>query len=148
MTDGPSARRTGSLTPGATRDNLFGAGHLHEIYTRARRDYTGRVTVPVLWDRETETIVSNESSEIIRMFNSAFNALGASGDDLYPPAERAEIDELNAVIYDTFNNGVYKCGFAKSQEAYEAAFDPLFADPGPARAAPGAPALPHRRTAD
>ena len=87
----------------------------------------GRVTVPVLWDRETKTIVSNESSEIIRMFNSAFNALGASGDDLYPPAERAEIDELNAVIYDTFNNGVYKCGFAKSQEAYEAAFDPLFA---------------------
>jgi len=116
-----------SLTPGATRDNLFGAGHLHEIYTRARRDYSGRVTVPVLWDRESKTIVSNESSEIIRMFNSAFNALGASGDDLYPPAKRAEIDELNAVIYDTFNNGVYKCGFAKSQEAYEAAFDPLFA---------------------
>jgi len=116
----------GSLTPGATRDDLNGAHYLHEVYTKARRDYTGRVTVPVLWDRETGTIVSNESSEIIRMFNSAFNALGAAGDDLYPQAQRAEIDELNAVIYDTVNNGVYKCGFAKSQEAYEAAFDPLF----------------------
>src|SRR6266851_9148587 len=101
----------GSITPGATRDQVNDASYLHEIYTRARHDYTGRVTVPVLWDRERKTIVSNESSEIIRMFNSAFNALGASGDDLYPPAERAEIDELNAVIYDTVNNGVYKCGF-------------------------------------
>ncbi|HEY2523936.1 MAG TPA: glutathione S-transferase family protein [Candidatus Binataceae bacterium] len=117
----------GSLTPGATRDHLFGAAYLHEIYTRARGDYTGRVTVPVLWDRERKTIVSNESSEIIRMFNSAFDAVGAAAGDFYPPDRRAEIDELNAVIYDTFNNGVYKCGFAKSQAAYEAAFDPLFA---------------------
>jgi len=116
----------GSLTPGATRDDLNGARYLHEVYTKARRDYTGRVTVPVLWDRETGTIVNNESSEIIRMFNSAFNAQGAAGDDLYPQAQHAEIDELNAVIYDTVNNGVYKCGFAKTQEAYEAAFDPLF----------------------
>jgi putative glutathione S-transferase len=116
----------GSLTPGATRDDLHGARYLHEIYTLARRDYTGRVTVPVLWDRETRSIVNNESSEIIRMLNSAFNALGAVGHDLYPQAQRAEIDELNAVIYDTVNNGVYKCGFAKTQEAYEAAFDPLF----------------------
>jgi putative glutathione S-transferase len=116
----------GSLTPGATRDDLSGARYLHEIYTRARRDYTGRVTVPVLWDRETRTIVNNESSEIIRMFNSAFDAAGAAGGDLYPQAERAEIDELNAIIYDTLNNGVYKCGFAKTQAAYEAAFDPLF----------------------
>jgi putative glutathione S-transferase len=80
----------------------------------------------VLWDRETATIVNNESSEIIRMFNSAFDAVGAAGDDLYPQARREEIDQLNAVIYDTVNNGVYKCGFAKTQEAYEAAFDPLF----------------------
>jgi glutathionyl-hydroquinone reductase len=116
----------GSLTPGATRDDLNGARYLHEVYTKARPDYTGRVTVPVLWDRETGTIVNNESSEIIRMFNSAFNALGAAGDDLYSQAQRAEIDQLNAVIYDTFNNGVYKCGFAKTQEAYEAVFDPLF----------------------
>jgi putative glutathione S-transferase len=116
----------GSLTPGATRDDVNGARYLYEIYTRARPDYTGRVTVPVLWDRETKTIVNNESSEIIRMFNSAFNALGAAGDDLYPQAQRSEIDELNAVIYDTVNNGVYKCGFAKTQEAYEAAFSPLF----------------------
>jgi len=116
----------GSLTPGATRDDLNGAGYLHEIYTLARRDYNGRVTVPVLWDREGRTIVSNESSEIIRMLNSAFNAVGAAGDDLYPQAQRAEIDELNAVICDTVNNGVYKCGFAKTQEAYETPFDPLF----------------------
>jgi putative glutathione S-transferase len=116
----------GSLTPGATRDDLHGARYLHEIYTLARRDYTGRVTVPVLWDRERRTIVSNESSEIIRMLNSAFNAVGAAGHDLYPQAQRGEIDELNAVIYDTVNNGVYKCGFARTQEAYEAAFDPLF----------------------
>jgi glutathionyl-hydroquinone reductase len=116
----------GSLTPGATGDDVNGARYLYEIYTRARHDYTGRVTVPVLWDRETKTIVNNESSEIIRMFNSAFNALGAAGDDLYPQAQRSEIDELNAVIYDTVNNGVYKCGFAKTQEAYEANFSPLF----------------------
>jgi glutathionyl-hydroquinone reductase len=116
----------GSLTPGATPDDLNGARCLYEIYARARRDYTGRVTVPVLWDRETATIVNNESSEIIRMFNSAFDAVGAAGDDLYPQARREEIDQLNAVIYDTVNNGVYKCGFAKTQAAYEAAFDPLF----------------------
>ena len=113
----------GSLTPGATRDHLNGALYLHEIYTRARHDYTGRVTVPVLWDREKKTIVNNESSEIIRMLNSAFDT---AGDDLYPVALRGEIDELNAVVYDTVNNGVYKCGFAKTQASYEAAFAPLF----------------------
>jgi len=117
----------GSLTPGSTRDDLNGARYLHEVYAAARRGYTGRVTVPVLWDRETATIVNNESSEIIRMFNSAFDAVGAAGGDLYPRTERAEIDELNAVIYDTVNNGVYKCGFARTQQAYEAAFAPLFA---------------------
>jgi glutathionyl-hydroquinone reductase len=116
----------GSLTPGATRDDVNSARYLYEIYTRARPDYTGRVTVPVLWDREMKTIVNNESSEIIRMFNSAFNALGVAGDDLYPQEQRSEIDELNAVVYDTVNNGVYKCGFAKTQEAYEANFSPLF----------------------
>lgn len=116
----------GSLTPGATRDDLNGARYLYEIYIRSRRDYTGRVTVPVLWDRETGTIVNNESSEILRMFNAAFDGLGASGGDLYPEPQRRQIDELNAIIYDTVNNGVYKCGFARTQEAYEAAFTPLF----------------------
>ena len=113
----------GSLTPGATRDDINGARYLHEIYTRARHDYTGRVTVPVLWDREKKTIVNNESSEIIRMLNSAFDT---SSDDLYPELLRSDIDELNAAVYDTVNNGVYKCGFAKTQASYEAAFAPLF----------------------
>ena len=116
----------GSLTSGATRDDVNSAGYLHQIYTRARADYTGRVTVPVLWDRERKTIVNNESSEIIRMFNSAFDTIGAAGDDLYPEALRSEIDQLNAVVYDTVNNGVYKCGFAKTQASYEAAFAQLF----------------------
>ena len=116
----------GSLTPGATRDDLNDARYLYEIYTLSRRDYTGRVTVPVLWDRETKTIVNNESSEIMRILNEAFNGLGAVGDDLYPESWRTQIDELNAVVYDTVNNGVYKCGFARTQEAYEAAFTPLF----------------------
>jgi glutathionyl-hydroquinone reductase len=116
----------GSLTPGATRDDVNGARYLHEIYTRARRDYTGRVTVPVLWDRETGTIVNNESSEIIRMLNSAFDRFGDPKVDLYPEHLRAEIDKLNAVVYDTVNNGVYKCGFARTQAAYESAFAPLF----------------------
>jgi putative glutathione S-transferase len=116
----------GSVTAGATRDEVNGARYLHEIYTRARRDYTGRVTVPVLWDRATATIVNNESAEIIRMLNSAFNAFGDAGVDLYPAPLRAGIDEINDVVYNTVNNGVYKCGFARTQEAYEAEFTPLF----------------------
>ncbi|CCM76583.1 glutathione S-transferase family protein [Rhizobium mesoamericanum] len=103
---------------GATGDHLFGFQTLSEIYVKADPHYSGRVTVPVLWDRKTDTIVNNESSEIIRMFNSAFNHLTGSTADFYPDDLRADIDQLNAVVYDTVNNGVYKAGFATTQEAY------------------------------
>jgi putative glutathione S-transferase len=109
------------------RDPVLGAASLHELYTRAQPGYSGRVTVPVLWDKVRETIVNNESSEIIRMFNSAFATLAKDAADYHPPALRAEIDSWNAVIYETVNNGVYKAGFARTQEAYESAFDALFA---------------------
>ena len=99
---------------------------LYEIYTLANPDYTGRVTVPVLWDRQTNTIVSNESSEIIRMLNSAFDEVGAKAGDYYPPSSRDEIDSLNDRIYNTVNNGVYKAGFATTQSAYEEAALALF----------------------
>src|SRR5262249_45581926 len=89
-------------------------------------DYTGRATVPVLWDRKTRTIVNNESSEIIRMLNSAFDAYGDATLDLYPAALRGEIDAINAIVYDAVNNGVYRCGMAKSQAAYEESFKKLF----------------------
>jgi putative glutathione S-transferase len=112
--------------PGVVPDPLHGARFLHEIYTRAEPDYTGRVTVPVLWDKETHTIVNNESAEIIRMFNSAFDGCGASPGDFYPGDLRAQIDLWNTRIYHTVNNGVYKAGFATNQEAYEAAFLKLF----------------------
>lgn len=106
---------------------LFGSTKLHQIYTKAKPDYSGRVTVPVLWDKERGTIVSNESSEIIRMFNSAFDRIGARADlDFYPPELREEIDEVNALVYENVNNGVYKCGFASTQDAYEEAFHALF----------------------
>ncbi len=117
----------GSITPGSTPDNVNGARYLHEIYTRAKRDYTGRVTVPVLWDKQTATIVNNESSEIIRMLNSAFDQWGDAAIDFYPAAIRADIDAINHVVYDHVNNGVYRCGFATAQAAYEEAFDALFA---------------------
>ncbi|PHS79769.1 MAG: glutathione-dependent reductase [Rhodospirillaceae bacterium] len=103
-----------------------GASMLHQIYTAADENFSGRVTVPVLWDKQTQTIVCNESSEIIRMFNSAFDDVGAAPGDYYPQALRAEIDEVNARIYDTLNNGVYKVGFATTQQAYEEALVPLF----------------------
>lgn len=106
---------------------LFGHTRLHQIYTQAQKDYTGRVTVPVLWDKKTHTIVSNESSEIIRMFNSEFNQLTGNTDDYYPRALRDVIDEWNAFIYPNINNGVYRCGFATTQEAYEEAYEALFA---------------------
>ncbi|EII2402462.1 glutathione S-transferase family protein [Vibrio parahaemolyticus] len=105
---------------------LFGHTRMHQIYTQAKPDYTGRVTVPVLWDKKTKTIVSNESSEIIRMFNSAFNDLTGNHDDYYPVPLRGVIDEWNDYIYPNVNNGVYRCGFATSQEAYEEAFESLF----------------------
>ena len=116
--------------PGCTPDTANGARTLREIYLKATPDYSGRVTVPVLWDKQRATIVSNESSEIIRMFNTAFDALEDSGGDaaldFYPQDLRAEIDAINARIYATVNNGVYRAGFATSQGAYEEAFDALF----------------------
>lgn len=111
---------------GVIPDPLFNAQVLHEIYTKAESTYTGRVTVPVLWDKHTQTIVNNESSEIIRMFNRAFDHLGAKVGDYYPESLRAEIDALNERIYNTVNNGVYKCGFATTQAAYEEGLQPLF----------------------
>jgi len=112
--------------PGVVPDPLYHARYVHELYTRSDPTYSGRVTVPVLWDKQRETIVSNESADILRMFNSAFDALGARPGDYYPAALRGEIDAHNARIYDTLNNGVYKAGFAKTQAAYEAALGPLF----------------------
>jgi glutathionyl-hydroquinone reductase len=112
--------------PGVITDPIFGASALREFYVKARPDYSGRVTVPVLWDRKTGTIVNNESSEIIRMFNSAFDGAGAAQGDYYPHDLRAEIDALNARVYTTVNNGVYRAGFATTQEAYEEAFRALF----------------------
>ncbi|GGH38933.1 putative glutathione S-transferase [Cribrihabitans marinus] len=111
---------------GATGDTLYGLDRLHRIYTRVDPSYTGRVTVPVLWDKSRETIVSNESSEIIRMFNSAFDGLTGNTEDYWPEALRDGIEEVNARVYDTVNNGVYKSGFATTQEAYDAAVGPLF----------------------
>ena len=113
--------------PGATGDALFNLPFLRDLYTRAVPDVSGRVTVPVLWDRQTNTIVSNESSEIIRMFNSAFDGLTGDGKDYWPLPLRAEIEKLNTRIYDEVNNGVYKAGFATTQAAYDAAVVPLFA---------------------
>ncbi len=100
--------------------------YLHQVYTTARPDYSGRVTVPVLWDKQTATIVNNESSEIIRMLNTAFNAFTPVQTDYYPVAQRSAIDEVNTLVYDNINNGVYKCGFATTQEAYEKAYHALF----------------------
>ncbi len=117
--------------PGCIPDTVNGADYMHQVYTAAQPDYTGRVTVPVLWDRKEGTIVNNESAEIIRMFNSGFDHLGGGiGNpalDLYPKALRAEIDAINERVYHDINNGVYKCGFATTQDAYEEAFDALFA---------------------
>lgn len=112
--------------PGATGDRLYGLPYLRDLYTRADPGISGRVTVPLLWDRERDTIVSNESAEIIRMFNGAFDALTGNRDDYWPEDLRAEIAPVNDRIYDTLNNGVYKAGFATSQEAYDAAVHPLF----------------------
>jgi len=111
---------------GATGDQLFGYDYLHQVYTRADPKYSGRVTVPVLWDKKQNTIVSNESSEIIRMLNSAFDAFSDHALDFYPEALRQEIDAVNALVYPNINNGVYRAGFATTQEAYEEAFTQLF----------------------
>jgi len=111
---------------GVVPDLLNNAEFLHQVYTAADPAYSGRVTVPVLWDKKTQTIVSNESSEIIRMFNSAFDGVGASKGDFYPKALRREIDKINGRVYSTLNNGVYKSGFATTQAAYEEAVIALF----------------------
>ncbi|GLK70843.1 glutathione S-transferase family protein [Ancylobacter dichloromethanicus] len=113
---------------GATADSVLGMKRLYEVYLAADPAYSGRVTVPVLWDRRRSTIVSNESAEIIRMLNSAFDAFTGEHHDYYPPALRAEIDAVNARVYDSVNNGVYKAGFATTQDAYEEAVAALFAE--------------------
>jgi glutathionyl-hydroquinone reductase len=112
--------------PGSTPDHLHGARYMHELYTRADPDYTGIVTVPVLWDRQRDTIVNNESAEIIRMFNSAFDAFTDRREDYCPEALRPEIEAVNKRVYETVNNGVYRAGFATTQAAYDRAFDSLF----------------------
>ncbi len=112
--------------PGVVPDPLHHAPAMHALYTHADGRYSGRATVPVLWDTQRDTIVSNESADILRMFNSAFDGVGATAGDYYPQALRAEIDAVNARVYDTLNNGVYKAGFATTQDAYEEAVRPLF----------------------
>ena len=112
--------------PGATGDKLYDLPFARDIYLKADPKASGRVTVPILWDMQRETIVSNESSEIIRMFNSAFNDITGNTQDFWPVALRDEIEEVNTRVYDTVNNGVYKSGFATTQDAYEAAVVPLF----------------------
>lgn len=111
---------------GATGDDLFGFEHLHQVYTKGQPDVSTRVTVPVLWDKEQEVIVSNESSEIIRMFNSAFDGLTGNTADYWPEAMRDEIEEVNGRVYETVNNGVYRAGFASKQAPYDAAVTALF----------------------
>lgn len=111
---------------GEMADPLYGFQYLYQIYQTASPNYSGKVTVPVLWDKKTQTIVNNESSEIIRILNSDFNQFATKQDDYYPEKLRAEIDEINEFVYDNVNNGVYRCGFAQTQNAYEEAFDALF----------------------
>ena len=131
--------------PAARADHLHNATYMHEIYTRADPHVSGRATVPVLWDKHTDTLVNNESADILRMLNSGFGDL-ASGPDLYPEALRSEIDALNDAIYPALNNGVYRAGFATTQTAYEAAFADVFATPRQPRIPPvRRPPLPARR---
>jgi putative glutathione S-transferase len=113
--------------PDCTPDRVNGFRYLHEAYTASDPHYSGKVTVPTLWDKKTGRIVNNESAEIIRMLNSEFAGIGADRADYYPAPLRGEIDRINALVYANVNNGVYRCGFARSQAAYEAAYDTLFA---------------------
>ncbi|MBD8118832.1 glutathione S-transferase family protein [Pantoea agglomerans] len=122
---GAQGWRFGSF-PGAQHDSLNNAQYLHEIYTRVAPDYTGRATVPVLWDKKTGTIVSNESADIVRMFNSGFGDLADNRIDLYPAALRPEIDALNESLYPRLNNGVYRAGFATTSISYQQAFNDVF----------------------
>ena len=113
--------------PGVIPDSVLRKNFLYEIYTTADSNYSGKVTVPVLFDKKTKTIVNTESSEIIRIFNSAFNKITGDNNDFYPEELRSEIDSINDFIYDSINNGVYKTGFARTQEAYESGAKTLFA---------------------
>jgi putative glutathione S-transferase len=127
----PNDRREGwtfgDYPGGCTPDTVNGYTHLHQAYTAARPDYSGTVSVPVLWDKLTRTIVNNESPDIIRMLNSAFDAFTSAREDYYPEHLRADIDAVNQRVYDGVNNGVYRVGLARSQQAYDEAFDKLFA---------------------
>ena len=116
----------GSITPGSTHDDLYGSKFLYQVYIHANSKYSGNVTVPVLWDKHRQTIVNNESSEIIRILNSAFDEFADASVDFYPAELRDEIDRINATVYANVNNGVYRCGFATAQDAYDEAFDILF----------------------
>lgn len=118
---------TFALDNGSSGDSLYQSQFLREIYTRHNPTYSGRVTVPVLWDKARECIVNNESADIIRMFNSAFNGITGDQQDFYPERLRTEIDEINQEVYENINNGVYRCGFATGQKAYEQAYVRLFA---------------------
>lgn len=119
----PASAHDSKTFPGATEDHLFGFHHLNQVYRKAEPNYDARFTVPTLWDKKEETIVSNESSEVIRDLNTAFNSILPDGEgkdiDLYPENLRSEIDEINEWVYNDINNGVYKTGFAATQEAYE-----------------------------
>ena len=127
----PVSEHSFDTFPGATADKLFGSKYLNEVYRRADPDYNARYTVPTVWDTKHNTIVNNESSEVIRDLNANFNSILPEGEkrdlDLYPQELRKEIDELNEWVYNDVNNGVYKSGFASTQEAYEKAVVPLFA---------------------
>jgi len=113
--------------PDCTPDLVNGFYHLHQAYTASEPLYTGKVTVPTLWDRKSNRVLNNESSEIIRMLNSEFKGIAGDDVDFYPPALRTEIDRVNDLVYGNVNNGVYRCGFARTQQAYDAAYDALFA---------------------
>lgn len=124
----PASAHDNDTFPNATSDPLFGVSHLRDLYFKAQPDYSARFTVPVIWDKKENTIVNNESSEIIRFFNTAFNEKLPADKaklDLYPEDLKKEIDELNDWVYNDINNGVYKSGFASTQDAYEAAVKPL-----------------------
>ena len=118
---------TFDVDQGSSGDPLHNAKYLHELYTRNQHDYSGRVTVPVLWDKKQQRIVNNESADIIRQFNGAFADLAEKTPDYYPESLQADIDAINDEIYNKVNNGVYRCGFATTQQAYEDAYDALFA---------------------
>ena len=117
---------TDARYPECTPDTVNGFTYLHQAYTATDPNYTGKVTVPTLWDSKTKRVVNNESSEIIRMLNSEFRGIAGDDADFYPPALRPEIDRVNELVYTSVNNGVYRCGFARTQAAYEAAYDALF----------------------